>query len=364
MFIKWGEAVLLLSALVALSSTMGVYAQSYQQGGEGSSGWAQGMRDFLGDPQVRSFVGSQLRQVPAFSNLMKMAPGAQQYQQSYGQPYLPQAQSNQQYYQQSAQQPYQGSVRDSAIYGGTALGQPLPADFPPFDPPATVRPSGNNPVVFSAKLAPAELNKLSRYDISVLIDSSGSMSTVDCPSSFSVNHQPISRWQWCQEQTAWFSQQVSAVLPRGLTLIPFDSKWSRIQNASSQDIGNFFNSTRPDGGTNLLGPLKEEIENYFSRRDSGMQPRPLMLAIITDGDPSNKSALRKVIKDATERMTRPEEIKIVFLLIGTDRTGHEFVDELDSELAQRGAALDIVASHQFAQVNNFGLGRSLARAIR
>lgn len=333
--LKSRGAGLLLSVFAVLTNAIGVHAQSFsEQTRANTGGFLQEMRNLFADPNLRDFVGSKIRQIPALQNRMAPAPS---YSDPYGSPRTP--------YGSNPGSAYLDNV------GGAA---------PPFDQSAA---NGNSPFVFSSRLRPTELNRLGQYDISVLIDSSGSMNESDCPSAFGFAPQNISRWQWCREQMGWFSQQIETAFPRGITLLTFSSKYQKYDNVSARDIGAVFNSFAPDGGTNLHLPLRDAISNYFDRRDAGLHPKPLMLAIITDGDPTNKGEVRRIIKEAQERMQSPQELKIVFFLIGSDRSGHRFVDELDHDLVSQ-MNVDIVSSHQFEEVNSLGLGRTLAQALR
>lgn len=86
-----------------------------------------------------------------------------------------------------------------------------------------------------------------------------------------------------------------------------------------------------------------------------------MLAVITDGVPDSKSAVRNAIEEARQRMYRPDEIQICFFLIGGDRAGESFIDELANKFPA-GRNGGIVDRHSFASVNQVGLPRSLAFA--
>lgn len=325
-------AGLLLSVFAVLTNSIGVQAQSYsEQTRANTGGFLQEMRNLLSDPNFRGMVGAKIRQLPALQNRMNPAPPNID---PYG----------------AQRMPYYGSNSVSANQYNEGV-------------TPSVSSNGDSPFVFSSRIRPNELNRLGQYDISVLIDSSGSMNESDCPSAFGFVPQNVSRWQWCREQMGWFSQQIESAFPRGITLMTFASKFQKFEHVSARDIGNVFNRFTPDGGTNLHLPMRDAIDNYFARRDAGMRPKPLMLAVISDGDPSNKGEVRKIIKEAQQKMMSPDELKVVFFLIGSDRSGQRFVDELDNELPAQ-MNVDIVSSHSFAEVNNIGLGRTLAQALR
>lgn len=232
-------------------------------------------------------------------------------------------------------------------------------------PPATNSfGASDNGMTITKKLAPAELQQLSHFDLSVLIDRSGSMNTRDCPDIFSGKNRALSRWEWCREQTAMLARQTAGALPAGITVVPFSSKAVRYENASPQVINNIFNATSPEGSTNLADALRLEFDRYFQDRDAGFRSRPLMIAVITDGVPDSKGAVRRVIEEATQRMNSPQEIRICFFLIGDDRAGEDFVDELVDSFDNNNSRVQMIVRHPFAEVNQVGLPRSLAFAAK
>ncbi|MBY0549215.1 MAG: VWA domain-containing protein [Candidatus Obscuribacterales bacterium] len=224
---------------------------------------------------------------------------------------------------------------------------------------ADPRRDSGSPAAFRT-LLPAEARSLGRYDISVLIDRSGSMTTHDCPSPYSGA--PISRWNWCREQTAYLARETNA-LSRGITVVPFATDFKRYERANVRDIHNIFAMSTPGGGTNLAEALKNELDTYFYEKENGRRNRPLMIAVISDGAPSSKNAVKKAIKEATKKMTRPDEIKITFLQVGNEQGGANFLRELDFDLAHQGARTDIVGARDFRQLLYTGLPAALAASV-
>ena len=91
--------------------------------------------------------------------------------------------------------------------------------------------------------------------------------------------------------------------------------------------------------------------------------KPLAIAIVTDGMPTNPMSLKRLIIETTHNMLNPHEIRITFLQIGTEREGFEQLNELDNYLVSEGARFDIVATKPFPEVVRAGLARSLVDAI-
>ena len=225
-------------------------------------------------------------------------------------------------------------------------------------------PSFPRELIMKKHLDPSELRQLSCFDISVLIDRSASMATQDCPGDIAPGRF-ISRWQWCKEQSAMLSHETAGAMPAGITIIPFADNWQRFAGVSPAGINGIFAAETPAGSTNLAGALQAELDRYFVERDRGYRQRPFMIAVITDGVPDSKTAVRRVIREAVRQMSRPDEIKIVFFLIGQDENGADFVDELAGRMKDEFVPLNIISQHSFREVHQIGLARSLASsAIR
>lgn len=293
---------------------------------------AQGLLDtvkgLMSDPRFTNYIRSKVSSV--------VAPSAQNYQAAPD------------YYQPGA---YGSSAYPSAYTNTPASPGPVPAVVAP--------PSGAG-MTITKRLAPAELLTLSQYDIEVMIDQSGSMSTRDCPDLFTGAR--ISRWDWCRAQSSLFTQQTSGALATGVTLVPFSDRTNRFTNVSPQAINQIFNSTAPRGGTDLAGALRQELQYYFQQRNMGLNRQPLLIGVITDGVPDSKNAVYNVLREAADQIS-PGEIKIVFFLIGQDDKGLDFVDELNRRLSSGSASPLVLSSHSFAELNQVGLARSLVMAV-
>lgn len=149
----------------------------------------------------------------------------------------------------------------------------------------------------SFSLSNEELRRLSKYDISVLIDSSGSMRKQDCEplNVFLMNERFISRWEWCKEQTSILSQEVEGVFPSGISVTTFASHAWRHPNVPPSAINDIFNNVIPDGATRLDYAFDQELGAYFSEKALGGRKKPLLIAVITDGGPSSPQDRKSVV---------------------------------------------------------------------
>lgn len=217
----------------------------------------------------------------------------------------------------------------------------------------------------SGNLTQVQLQKLAAHDIILLIDKSGSMSTPDCapkgssglksilPSLFIGGSLQNSRWHWCQQQTAEMSALTQQVLPNGFSVLLFDSNFSLFPHVTSDNLARIFASNNPGGSTNLTLPLGKVFDDYFHRKRLS-KIKPLLVGIITDGCPDDPYSVRKLLVKVSQALSNPNEITIVFFLIGGhDAEGEKFARDLSR-------SVNLVRSIPFNEVQSSGLARALA----
>lgn len=235
-----------------------------------------------------------------------------------------------------------------------------------------------------------ELKKLAQHDVVLVIDRSGSMNTPDCPGVGSggglaslglgsgnssnllrmlaafggVNIGGMagglggmSRWEWCGAQTAALAQQYASVAPNGLSVVLFSTGTKIFPNVKVQEIPKIFTEFRPGGITNEATALRQTLGDYFSRKNmTSGNVKPLLVAIITDGEPTDKGAVVQVIGQTMSQMRLPGEIKITFLQVGNTFDGADFVEHLERQFP-------IVSSKTFGELQRTGLIRALVDGI-
>jgi Mg-chelatase subunit ChlD len=233
-----------------------------------------------------------------------------------------------------------------------------------------------------------ELKKLAQHDVVLVIDKSGSMNTPDCPGvgsgsglaslglgggSSTLLHMlaafggisvgggggfgGMTRWEWCGAQTAALAQQYQSAAPSGLSVVLFSTGTKIFPNVKVQEIPKIFTEFRPGGLTNEATALRQTLGDYFSRKNlTGGNVKPLIVAIITDGEPTDKGAVVQVIGQTMSQMRRPDEIRVAFLQVGNTFDGAGFVQNL-----QR--TFPIVSSKTFNELQRSGLTRALVDTI-
>jgi hypothetical protein len=202
-----------------------------------------------------------------------------------------------------------------------------------------------------------DLQLLAHHDIVLMVDKSSSMKERDCPGG-------MSRWEWCQQQTMNLSRATSSLLPEGLSVVLFSTSSHVFTKVSVNDIPRIFTSYSPGGFTNEAGAVDRVFTDYFHRREGAHgKIKPLLIAVITDGLPTDPQGLRDVIIDAT-RNVKAGDIKMTFLQVGSDPKGIYFVKEMDQQLVSEGAAFDMVSSKTFPELlGSGGLTKALVDCI-
>ncbi len=213
-------------------------------------------------------------------------------------------------------------------------------------------------------LTASELRALSGFEISVLIDASGSMSRKDCVSINSfINQEKISRWNWCGEQSTLLSQQIASAFPEGITVTPFAGKAERYTHVSPGSIEHIFSDFSPAGATRLDAALDLELDNFYFERRMGKNKKPLLIAVITDGVPSSPHRVIAQIVELTRRIN-PGEVRIQFFLIGNAQSGNVFTHYISNLKKFASCPFNVVSRHSFDELCQIGLPRSLAQAVQ
>ncbi len=209
---------------------------------------------------------------------------------------------------------------------------------------------------FARPLTASELTVLSKYDVVIVLDKSGSMDERDCPGG-------MSRWDWCRDQMMSLTAQIGSVFKNGITVALYSSDYDIFRNVDLGYVTRIFGENAPSGGTYTGKVMEAVFDDYFARRASNPATRKLLVQVVTDGDPSDKGALIAAISRASQMINSPGEITVNFLQIGHEEAGARTLAKLDTNMASEGAKFDIVRVEPFAAVEREGLPRALADAI-
>lgn len=196
---------------------------------------------------------------------------------------------------------------------------------------------------------------LSQYDIVLAIDKSGSMGECDGPGG-------ISRWQSAREAASALARKAAEFDADGITVAVFANSHKVYDNVTEDKVGQVFAENEPNGGTDTAGVLKTLFDLYFNRKASGAA-KPTIIQVITDGQPNDKNAVKRVIVEATQKMDADEELAVQFLQFGKDPQVPAFLKELDDDLTAQGAKFDIVDYKTAEEAENLPLAELLIQAV-
>jgi uncharacterized protein with von Willebrand factor type A (vWA) domain len=194
-------------------------------------------------------------------------------------------------------------------------------------------------------------------DYTLILDKSGSMSTVD-------KSLGRSRWVEAQESTVALARKCESLDPDGITVYAFSSRFKRYENVTSRKVEQIFQENDPVGSTDLAGVLRSATQDYFDRKAKGQaKPNGETILVVTDGEPDDKRAVIQVIIQATKQMQRDEELAIAFIQVGDDPAATAYLKLLDDELMGVGAAFDIVDTVTIGDMAEMTLAEVLINAI-
>jgi len=202
----------------------------------------------------------------------------------------------------------------------------------------------------SAKAEHSDTRTLATYAITMVVDNSASMGTKDCPGG-------ISRWQWCKDHISDLYVEDKGVLQKNISIVTFDSNFHSRQNCSPGELQSVFAGGNPGGETIMAPALEEAFLLVRSQLSSG---RPAIVAVISDGRPSDADNVKKTIIKETNVLSRPKLLTIVFIEVGTPE---HYLQELDNDLVKQGAAADIVKVIPFSAASSQGLSKTLASTV-
>ena len=195
-------------------------------------------------------------------------------------------------------------------------------------------------------------------DYTVVIDKSGSMSMNDCPGG-------KTRWETAREGTESIARKCATLDPDGITVYVFGSAFKRYDNVTPDKVAQIFAEQEPFGGTDTAGVLSDVFKHWSTRKKAGELKDGETVLVVTDGEPSDRQAVSRCIKEVTTQMDADAELAISFLQVGKDQAAQSFLQHLDDGLEKEGAKFDIVDTKTFAEIEEKGmtLTEVLAAAI-
>lgn len=170
----------------------------------------------------------------------------------------------------------------------------------------------------------------------LIIDKSASMATSDDPSG-------KNRWEIAQRTAYALAKKCEEINSDGITVYLFSGRFRRYDNVTPDKVTKIYEENEPMGQTNLAKVLQNGLDNYFERRAADKtQPNGETFLVITDGEPTDRKAVIRVIVEASQKIDRREELAISLIQVGRDTKVTTFFKALENELETAGAKFGIV----------------------
>lgn len=198
---------------------------------------------------------------------------------------------------------------------------------------------------------------LENRDYTLMIDKSSSMATSDTPDG-------KTRWEIAQESTVALAKKCEEIDPDGITVYLFSGRFRRYDNVTSEKVTRIYTENEPMGRTDLASVLEDGLENFFQRKAANQtKANGETFIIITDGEPTDRKALIRLIIEATQKIDRDEELAISLIQVGHDKKATAFLKALDDQLQSAGAKFDIVDTVTVEDMQGMSLTDVLLNAI-
>lgn len=184
-----------------------------------------------------------------------------------------------------------------------------------------------------------QINLLSEFDFIAVIDASASMGTEDMTGS-------RSRWQFMQETAQAFCRDIQKLDSDGIDIVVFSgAAIDTHEGATPEKVAEIFRTRSPRGGT----PLAEALQAALKL--AGKSDKKDFIIVFTDGEPDDKEAAAKVIRDASNKLTADDQLTILFVQVGRDAQATSYLRSLDDNL--KGAKFDIVDVRTIEEAEKF-----------
>lgn len=182
-----------------------------------------------------------------------------------------------------------------------------------------------------------ELNKGDNFIFGV--DVSGSMDANDCPGG-------MKRIEYLKEKTIQFANEASKWDEDGIDVITFGHMIIPYYGVTADNAADIIRKLKAnEGSTDTAGLI-----NAAYQRHKATKSQQTVLFIATDGEPSDREAVKKAIVAITQDVSDEREFNISFLTVGQVSSGLQaFLTSLDDDL--KGAKYDIVDVKRLEEID-------------
>jgi hypothetical protein len=151
---------------------------------------------------------------------------------------------------------------------------------------------------------------------------------------------------------------VSCYTPQGAALF---KQYKHLTSGYLEPVlqGNF-----PPDQVDLQQVLQSALDDYFVRKAAGLAKKNgEMILVMLDGEPRDRLAMMRTIKEATDKIDGDEELGIGFVQVGEDAIARGFLTAMDHYLQEMGARFDIVNYRQLETIEMNSLAEFLLNVL-
>lgn len=178
------------------------------------------------------------------------------------------------------------------------------------------------------------------------------------------------RWTAAQDAVLTLAQACEAHDPDGISLYvscrsPQEcSEFKKYDRITSAQLPQVLEENYPPHQINLRQVLRAALADYFDRKTAGTtKANGEIILVLLDGEPNDRMAVARDIKDATHRIDTDEELGIGFVQIGEDFLAQGFLTALDDYLKEMGAKYDIVNTRLLNTIESHSLTEFLLSTL-
>ena len=178
-----------------------------------------------------------------------------------------------------------------------------------------------------------DISCLALYDIALLVDDSSSMGTTE--------EDNLTRWQIAKEITKSIANWAILMDDNGISIDFFNSS-TRADNVTDPNvITQLFSEVQPYGGTPMGPAIHQKILQRMVYHKTLM--KPLLLIIITDGEPSNHNEVVQAIQGYYNGAVHKRAVSFSFAQVGSDVRATTWLNSLDRD-PNIGGIIDVTSS--------------------
>jgi len=196
-------------------------------------------------------------------------------------------------------------------------------------------------------------------DCTLIIDKSGSMATRDMPRG-------QTRWEAAKESTYALAAKMFELDANGIDIWVFSNKNKCYPSVKPEKVSQIFQENEPCGGTAMADVLKNALDAYFSKRDTGgSKEGGDLIFVVTDGEPDSQGDVTDVLVKASQRLRFSDNLAVHFIQVGNDSTATQFLKFLDEELVPKHkVSYDFIKTIKIGDMENNGLTQTILDLVR